>query len=59
MQWLHKGDNFTTFKKQPLKIGHQSCVYANTTHTELELCTPMGFGVVNRLLQLEAVLTAE
>ena len=29
-----------------VKIGHQSCVYANTIHTELELCTPMGVGVV-------------
>ena len=23
-----------------VKIGHQSCVHANTMHTELELCTP-------------------
>ena len=42
-----------------VKISHQPCVYANTMRTELELCTPMGVGVVNRQLQLEAVFTAE
>ena len=42
-----------------VKIGYQSCVYANTMYIELELCTPMGVGVVNRQLQLEAVVTAE
>ena len=41
-----------------MKIGHQSYVYANTMRTELELCPPMGVGVVNRQLQIEAVLTA-
>ena len=33
-------------RKGDVKIGHQSCVYANAMHTELELCTPMGVGVV-------------
>ena len=37
-----------------MKISHQSCVYANTVHTELQLFTPMGVGIVNK-----AVLTAE
>ena len=45
--------------REDVKIGHQSCVYANAMHTELELCNPMGVGVVNRQLQLEALLTAE
>ena len=39
-----------------VKIGYQSCVYANKMHTVLELCTPMGVGVVNRQRQIEAVL---
>ena len=42
-----------------VKVGYQSCVDANSMHTEWELCTPMGVGVANRQLQLEAVLTAE
>ena len=42
-----------------VKVGYQSCVYANTMHIELELCTPMGVGVMNRQLQIESVFTAE
>ena len=52
-----KGKNLQ--RKGDVKIGHQSCVYANAMHTELELCTPMGVEAVNRQLKLEAVLTAE
>ena len=54
---LHRRENLQ--RKGDVKIGYQSCVYATTTHTELELSTPIAVGVVNRQLQLEAVLTAE
>ena len=49
----------TTNETVCVKIGYQSCVYAYTIYTELELRTPMAVGVVNRQLQLEAVKTAE
>ena len=62
--FIHGGDDLShrranLQRKGDAKIGHQSCVYATTMHTELELSTPIAVGVVNRQLHLEAVLTAE
>ena len=61
---IHVGDNSlhrrgNLQRKGDVKIGYQPYVYATTMHTELVLSTPIAVGVVNRQLQLEAVLTAE
>ena len=52
---LHKRKNLQ--RKGDVKIGYQSFVYVTSMHTELKLSTPSVVGVVNRQLQLEAVLT--
>ena len=60
---IHVGDNSlhrrrNLQRKGDVKIGYQSCVYATTMHTELDLSTLIAAGVVNRQLQFEVVLTA-